>query len=354
MPAADNSQQLQNKVIEAFENNTPLDIQGGCTKSFYGNKLSAEALSTKDHHGIINYEPTELVITACAGTPLKIIEQTLKDNNQILAFEPPHFGEDATLGGTIACNFSGPRRAYAGAARDFVLGTRILNGKGEIISFGGEVMKNVAGYDVSRLMTGAMGTLGVILDVSLKVLPIPETELTLVQKTDFINALKTVTDLSRTPLPVSASCYHNSCLYIRLSGTENAVISAKDTIGGDKLDNADYFWQSVKEQQHEFFSPKKTLWRLSVAANTPKLSLQGEQLFEWSGALRWLLTDESEENIRSNIKAIEGHATLFRNNDKNTDAFQALDKPLMKIHNNLKQAFDPKKILNPGRMYKDI
>jgi glycolate oxidase FAD binding subunit len=354
MTATDSAEQLKNKVLSAFEENTALNIQGSGTKYFYGNSSNDKILCTKSHQGIINYEPTELVITARAGTPLKTIEQTLADNNQILAFEPPYFGDDATLGGTIACNLSGPRRAYAGAARDFVLGTRVINGKGKIISFGGEVMKNVAGYDVSRLMTGALGTLGVLLDVSLKVLPKPETELTLVQKADFKTALKTLTDLSRTPLPVSASCYHDGFLHIRLSGTEGAVNAAKQTIGGDIIENTILFWQSVKEHQYTFFDSEKSLWRLSLAADTPSLSLQGEELFEWGGALRWLLSDDSEENIRSTIKSHGGHATLFRSDDKSTAAFQALDAPLLKIQKNLKQAFDPKCILNPGRMYKEI
>ena len=212
-------------------------------------------------------------------------------------------------------------------------------------------MKNVAGYDVSRLMTGAMGTLGVLLDISLKVLPKPETELTLVQKINFKNALNKITGLSRTALPISASCYHNDYLYIRLSGTKGATHAAKEAIGGDTLDKADIFWQSVKEHQHEFFKQNKSLWRLSIAANAPELSLQGEQLFEWGGALRWLQSSESEETIRSTAKNFGGHATLFHSHDKNTGAFQTLDTALLKIHHNLKQAFDPKGILNPDRMF---
>lgn len=281
MPASDISQPLQERIVKAIENKTALNIQGGGTKSFYGRKVSAELLETKEHQGIISYEPTELVITARAGTKLGDIVNTLAEHNQMLAFEPPAFGQDATIGGTIACNLSGPRRAYSGAARDFVLGTRIINGKGEILSFGGEVMKNVAGYDVSRLMTGAMGTLGVILDVSLKVIPRPESELTLAQQGSVKDALKRLSHWAQSPLPVSASCFTDDGMYIRLSGTAGAIKAAKQIIGGEELTNSDMFWQSIKEQQHAFFNKNKNLWRISIAANTDPLKIEGDTLYEW-------------------------------------------------------------------------
>lgn len=350
----DISEQLQAQVIAAAENQTPLFIQGGNSKAFYGRQVEGQVLSTQQHQGILSYEPTELVITARAGTPLTVIEQTLAEQNQMLPFEPPAFGDQATLGGTIACNFSGPRRAYTGAARDFVLGTHILNGKGEILSFGGEVMKNVAGYDVSRLMTGAMGSLGVILDVSLKVLPRPDMEITLAQELDLADALSKLQSWARKPLPISASCFYNNTLYIRLSATAEAVTAAKTVIGGDELEVGNAFWHSIKEQSHDFFADSRSLWRLSIDANAPALTIAGNYLYEWGGALRWLLSDETADSIQHAAAELGGHATLFRTPSHRDAVFQALPAPLMQLHLKLKQAFDPKGILNPGRMYREL
>ena len=351
---SDISKQLQDTVKQAIENKTPLNIRGGGTKSFYGRSVSGDSLEVAGNKGILSYEPTELVITARAGTPLNVIEQILADNNQMLPFEPPGYGDSATLGGTIACNFSGPRRAYSGAARDFVLGTKILNGKSEIVSFGGEVMKNVAGYDVSRLMAGAMGTLGVILEASIKVIPTPESEITLTQNLSIDNALKKCHQWSALPLPISASCFYGDTLYIRLSGSGKALAKTKKAIGGDDLTNADSFWCSVKEQTHEFFSDDRPLWRLSLASNTALLSIDGNALYEWGGALRWLKTDEPAEKIRALSETLNSHTTLFRTQDERDDVFQPLPEHLLKLHRRLKQAFDPAGIFNIGRMYRDF
>lgn len=353
MKLCDKSEELQTSVIKAFESKSPLNIQGGGSKQFYGRSVKGKLLCTKQHQGVVSYEPTELVIKAYAGTPLKQIEQILSENNQILPFEPPSFGDDATLGGTIACNLSGPLRAYSGAARDFVLGTRIINGKGEMLSFGGEVMKNVAGYDASRLMAGAMGTLGLMLDISIKVVPKSESEITLVHELDANVAITKMHQWARQPLPVTATCYHNSKLYVRLSGTEKSLVVAKQKIGGELLENSQSFWYTIREQQHEFFSDNRSLWRISLASNSPELNIQGDSLYEWNGALRWLLTEEPAEVVRAALK--EGdNATLFRSNKIQDDVFQPLPKQLLKLHRSLKQAFDPNAIFNCGRMYKDL
>jgi glycolate oxidase FAD binding subunit len=351
--AGDITQQLQDRVLAAWENSHPLCIRGGGTKDFYGRPSDGNILDTGEHRGVISYEPTELVITARAGTPLRNIEQVLADNRQMLAFEPPAFGEQATLGGTIACNLSGPRRAYAGAARDFVLGTKILNGKGELLHFGGEVMKNVAGYDVSRLMTGAMGTLGVMLEVSLKVLPLPETEITLLQSLEHDQALAKMHAWGRKALPISASCFHHGRLAIRLSGADNAVQAASQVIGGERLAEADTFWQSVREQQHDFFHAN-TLWRLSLASNSPALPLAGDYFYEWGGALRWLKTEAPATEVFAALQAVDGHASLFRSDASRQQVFQPLTSGLMALQRQLKQAFDPRGILNPGRMYQQL
>jgi len=303
------------------------------------------------HRGLVNYQPAELVITARAGTPLSDIEVALADHRQMLPFEPPYFGEHATLGGTVACGLSGPRRPYTGAVRDFVLGMKIINGRGEVLHFGGEVMKNVAGFDVSRLMAGAMGTLGVILEVSLKVLPRPAHEVTLVQEWGAVDAVEMMNDWAGRSLPLSASCYDGDRLYLRLSGTRTAVESAKRHIGGEALKEATLFWESLREQRHGFFGGEAPLWRLAVPPATLPLDLTGKWLLEWGGAQRWLRSDADAAMVRRSALQAGGHATLFRGGSRDGERFQPLPQTLQDIHRRLKQAFDPKGILNPGRLY---
>ncbi len=352
----DISDQLQNKVLQAIKFGETLSIRAGGSKDFYGRSRSntGNELNVANHQGIISYEPTELFITVRAGTPLKIIERVLKENQQMLAFEPPYFGGNATLGGTIACNLSGPRRAYSGAVRDYVLGTKIINGNAEVLSFGGEVMKNVAGYDVSRLMVGAMGTLGVILEASVKVVPLPETEITLVQNISLEAALTKLHQWSVLPLPISASCFYRENLYIRLSGAENAIEATQKKLGGEILNEAEVFWLSIKEHAHDFFKNEQSLWRFSLASNTPVSALDGDTLYEWGGALRWLKSSFSEEEIRASCAPLNGHTTLFRSTGVRDEVFQTLPRHLLKLHQNLKQAFDPHNIFNIGRMYREF
>jgi len=354
MTGQDISQNILARVTEARSTNTRLNICAGHSKSFYGRPSSGEQLDISGHTGVINYEPTELVITARAGTPLKEIETVLDSENQMLAFEPPAFGETASIGGTVACGFSGPRRAFAGSARDFILGSTIINGKAERIHFGGEVMKNVAGYDVSRLMCGAMGTLGVLLDVSIKVLPRPESEITLVFEMRTAEALKRVHQLARQSLPISATCFDDDKLYVRLSGTEGAIKSAQKQLGGDELPGGDNFWYRLKEHELEFFEQGKNIWRVSLASNSPILNLHGTQFYEWNGALRWLASDDEGEKIRNEVSRYGGHAVCFHQFGKQEQVFHPLDTGLLKINRNLKSAFDPDAILNPGRMYAEI
>ena len=351
----DLTQQLQAEILQAIAIGNSLTIKAGGSKDFYGRNVLADSiLSLAQHQGIISYEPTELVIKARAGTPLKVIQQALAENRQMLAFEPPAFNDKTTLGGTIAGNFSGPRRAYTGAARDYVLGTTLFNGKAELLSFGGEVMKNVAGYDVSRLMTGALGTLGVIMEASIKVVPMPETEITLVQSVNITAALAKLHQWSGLPLPISASCFYQDRLYIRLSGIEKALDNAGKLIGSEQLNNAHEFWRTIRNQSHAFFQSKQTLWRLSLASNIPPLALEGESLYEWGGALRWLKSDLSPQKVRSNAHLLNSHATLYRSNYQRDAVFQALPAPLLAVHQRLKQAFDPHGIFNIGRMYAEF
>lgn len=343
-------------IRAAAKDNRPLAIQGGNSKHFYGGPWNEQAHDTLDiatYSGIINYEPSELVVTAKAGTRLVELETKLHEHHQMLAFEPPHFSKNATLGGCIATGLAGPRRAYAGAVRDFVLGVRMLDGRGEDLHFGGQVMKNVAGYDVSRLMTGAMGTLGVLLEISLKVLPMPPMEITLCMPMKESEAIDRAHQWASKPLPISATCFYEGNLFVRLSGAESAVRTTRTRLGGEEINQGELFWQSIREHTHAFFHSGARLWRLSIKSSTPPLLLPGQQLIEWGGALRWLATDENlhETIIRSQAEAVGGHATLFYGDKSSVQAFHPLTAHLMTLHKRLKQKFDPAGIFNSGRMY---
>ncbi len=332
-------------------------IRGGGTKDFYGQPPSGEALATNAWRGIVSYEPTELVVTARAGTPLAELETALREKGQCLPFEPPHFGAGATVGGMVAAGLSGPRRSAVGAVRDYVLGVKMLDGKGELLAFGGQVMKNVAGYDVPRLMAGSLGTLGLLTEVSLKVLPLPMAGMTLRFAMGETEALKKLNEWGGKPLPVAASVWHDGALTLRLAGAVAAVRAARQTLGGEEVGDAGAFWQSIREQTHPYFAGGTPLWRLSVASVAPPICCSGPTLVEWGGALRWLRGDQGAEQVRTLAASAGGHATLFRSDAalKNAaGAFQPLSPVLAKIHRNLKQAFDPAGVFNRGRMYPDF
>ena len=343
---------LQERIRGAAADRTPLRIHGGGTKDFYGESLAGDPLDVRACCGIVAYAPAELVLTARAGTPLVELERELDAQGQMLAFEPPRHGAGATLGGVIAAGFSGPRRPHAGAARDFVLGVRIVDGEGEALAFGGQVIKNVAGFDVSRLMTGALGTLGVLTEVSLKCMPKPKAEATRVLDCSGSEALQRVNEWGAKPLPISATCFRAGRLWIRLSGAPAAIASATSVIGGDPADDAT-FWQDLRDQTLDFFASAgdATLWRLSVPSTTPWTNLPGEQLIEWGGALRWIVAGTAAApTLRAWASQHGGHATLYRGNDKSAGVFPPWSESIRALHRRLKQVFDPHGILNRGRM----
>lgn len=354
----DISEQLQQAVQQASRDQAPLQIVGGGSKSFYGNPPQGEILSVSDHSGIVEYEPNELVITVRAGTSLAEIKKRLAAHGQMLAFEPPSFGDNATIGGTIACGLSGPRRVTAGSARDFVLGCKVLTGNGDIIQFGGQVIKNVAGYDVSRLMVGAMGTLGILLEISLKVLPLPEKEVTIVMGAKTNESIDVMNARAGQALPLTGACYDGEAVVLRFSSTEEGVKHAKSMVAGDELKQGEQFWRELNEQQHFFFKEEIPLWRLSLAPATLHLGIPGSWLFDWGGGLRWLKTDVQPGDVRDAVAAEGGHATLFRYHEmwseqQEVSVFHPLPTGLMKIHQKLKVAFDPNRILNRHRYYPD-
>jgi glycolate oxidase FAD binding subunit len=345
-------EQFREQVLAAAANKTALRIRGGGTKDWYGQRLEGEILDTRPYRGIVDYEPTELVITARCGTPLAEIEAALAQRNQMLAFEPPHFGPGATIGGAVAAGLAGPRRANSGAVRDFVLGAKVMDGQGEVLRFGGQVMKNVAGYDVSRLMAGSLGTLGLLLEVSVKVLPRAFCETTLRFEIGELDAIRKLNEWGGQPLPLSASCWSNGVLMLRLSGAQAAVDAAVKSLGGEVVRDAGGFWASLREQTHPFFAGEGALWRLSLPSVTGPLDLAGPQLIEWGGAQRWLRADAgAADSIRSAVAAVGGHATLFRGGDKRVGVFHPLAPAVAKIHERMKAAFDPSHVFNPGRMY---
>jgi glycolate oxidase FAD binding subunit len=341
MPMSD---ELIERVKQAAATRTPLCIVGGNSKAFYGRACTGELLDVSGHRGIIAYEPTELVITARAGTPLAEIEAALAANNQMLPFEPPHFSPNATLGGMVASGLSGPRRPWGGSVRDAVLGVKLLNGRGEVLRLGGQVMKNVAGYDVSRLMVGALGTLGVLLEVSIKVLPRPPCERTLVFETD--------ANLVRPDMPISASLELDGHLYLRLSASSRCVDMASDQLGGRDADPA--IWNAARNQTLPFFQSNLSLWRISLPAASPALNLLGSELIEWAGAQRWLITDLPAQTVRLKVAALGGHATLFRGHNGMDDVFQPLPPAMLALHQRVKKALDPHGIFNPGRLYAEL
>ncbi|SAL12169.1 glycolate oxidase subunit GlcE [Caballeronia humi] len=350
------------RIRRATETSTPVRIRGGGTKDWYGQTLRGEILDTRAHSGIIEYDPAELVITVKAGTPLRAVEAALRECDQMLPFEPPHFGRDATIGGCIAAGIAGPRRAWTGAPRDFVLGAVVMNGHGQVLHFGGQVVKNVAGYDVSRLLAGSLGTLGLILELSIKVLPKSVAEATLKFDMHATDGVRKLNEWGGHPLPITGSAWRDGTLALRLAGAEAAVKAARTTLGGEVVDavEADRFWVGLREQTDPFFAviePKAALWRLALPSIAEPLHLPGAQLMEWGGAQRWWITDTDPQTVRISAKQAGGHATIFRagaSYDRNAGVFTPLPAPVMKIHRGLKAAFDPARIFNRGRLYPDF
>jgi glycolate oxidase FAD binding subunit len=342
---------LCDRIRAAGAGKTALRVRGGGTKDFYGEALQGEILDVAPYAGIVAYEPKELVLTVKAGTPLVEVERVLEAERQMLAFEPPRFGVGSTIGGAVAAGLSGPRRPYAGSLRDFVLGTRIVNGKGEDLSFGGRVIKNVAGYDVSRLMAGALGTLGVITEASFKVLPRPATEITMSYALAEAEATLRVNTWAGQPLPLSATAWLGGRLLVRLSGAESAVRAARARMGGDEATDLPDFWSALRDHRIAFFAESRPLWRMSVKPTAAPIPTPHAQLVEWGGGLRWVNGEMDPGGVREAAQRAGGHATLFRHGEKSAGVFHPLQPALMKIHRRLKEAFDPFGILNPGRMY---
>jgi glycolate oxidase FAD binding subunit len=347
----DLSQQLQEQVLTARQAKRPLNIVAGGSKSFMGRGAVGNTLNLSGHSGIVSYQPVELVLTARAGTPLTEIEAALAENNQMLAFEPPQFSELATIGGTLACNQSGPARPWSGSVRDHVLGLRLINGIGEHLKFGGQVMKNVAGYDVSRLQAGAMGSLGVITEISLKVLPKPAATRTLVWEMEAKEAIHFMNTLATQPKPLSAACWLEGRVYARLSGAQSAVDATVQEWQGKELADADLFWQQLRNQQLDLFSKESSLWRFSVNSAADITSLDSQSLIDWGGAQRWYSGEGDKAAMESLAVKAGGQVSLFAGGDRSLEVMHEVPTALQVIQKRVKDSFDPDGIFNPGRLY---
>ncbi len=383
MHAAPSLQTLLDQVRTAVAERTPLQIRGGGSKDFVGTIQPAQLLDTRSHTGILDYAPSELVVTVAAGTPLAELEAALAEKGQCLPFEPPHFvwsaaDKTATVGGMVASGLAGPARATVGSVRDYVLGLQLINGQGEHLTFGGQVMKNVAGYDVSRLMAGAMGTLGVITQVSLKVLPMAPAEATLVFAVDQAAALEHLHRWGGQPLPLNASCWvHDDTapgggrdlLFVRLRGAVAAVEAACQQmlaeLPGERMDNAQAGpdWALCRDQRLPFFAdaraPELALWRLSVAPTAPVLDLPWAPLVEWQGGLRWLWApQQAGAQLQAGARAAGGNATVFvaarADSTRAGCQFDTKNAARDAITRRLKAAFDPLGLFNPGRLCADL
>jgi len=376
---------LTERIRDAAAHHTPVRIQGCGSKDFYGESLQGEVLDTRAYSGITSYEPSELVVTVRAGTPLLELEAALAGRGQCLAFEPPRFASPqgldggGTCGGMVAAGLSGPARASVGSIRDYVLGVKLINGRAEHLTFGGQVMKNVAGYDVSRLMVGAMGSLGLLTEISLKVLPVAPAEATLVFEIDQARALTQLHHWGAQPLPLNASCWvrdHTApnapeLLFVRLRGAVAAVESACTKmladVPGQRMDNAQAIgdWAACRDLKLAFFTAPTdaaeplALWRLSVPQIAPVLNLPWAQLVEWHGGQRWLWAPESAmQQLRQEAASAGGSATIFiavhAIKERAKGIFSPLKPAIAQIHQRLKNEFDPVGIFNPGRMYPEF
>jgi FAD/FMN-containing dehydrogenase len=354
---------LIDQVRGACASRAPLDIRGGGTKAFYGGTPTGDPLQVSALAGISSYEPTELVVTVRAGTPLADLEAALLEQGQCLPFEPPRFAPGGTVGGMVAAGLSGPARVNAGSVRDHLLGVTLLNGRAEVVTFGGQVAKNVAGYDVSRLMAGSFGILGVLCEVSLKVLPIHRATATLTFDWDERHALEQLNRWASEPLPLNASAWFEGRLHLRLAGAAAAVSAACRALGGSAVapDAARAWWSNVRDQHEDFFSLNEVslargecLWRLSLPPAAAPIELPGRQFIEWNGAQRWWRTAAATSEVRAAAALAGGHATLVRAADKSSGVFAPLGSVLMRIHRGLKQAFDPSGVFNPGRLYAEL
>jgi glycolate oxidase FAD binding subunit len=349
IPDVDIESELATQVAALAAAGGSAEIVGSGSKRFYGELLNALPLEVAAHSGIIDYDPAELVITLRAGCRLREVEALLAEHRQMFSFEAPHFGPEATIGGMVASGLAGPRRGFAGGIRDFVLGVKMLDGRGEVMQFGGRVIKNVAGFDLSRVLVGSLGTLGVILEVSIRVVPMFATEITLAFEHSSADAhIRWVNELGSQPFPLTASAWHDGTSRLRLSGSEQGVNHAIAELGGEQVDDD---WALLREQKHAFFAPDQPLTRLSLPPASTNLAAGRAQLIEWGGAQRWLCGEIDIEAVRQQAMVLGGSVCAFRGHAADVAVFHPLAPAMLKLQRSIKSSLDPAGIFNAGRIY---
>ncbi len=343
--------QLLDQVRSAISDSEPLCIVGGNSKRHLAREQVGKPINVANYAGVVEYEPTELVVTVRAGTTLSELQEILGQENQFLACDPPDFDGKATIGGTLACNQSGPSRPWYGSIRDHVLGIRLINGKGEHLRFGGQVMKNVAGYDVSRLQAGAMGTYGLLTEVSLKVLPKPESSTTVRRPIDANEAIPVMNGISMTPTPLTGACWYDGDMYLRLSGPTTVIEAAASGFEGEPFADSAAFWTALREQTLPFFATAQDLWRFSLRSNSPHIKPQSDWLIDWGGAQRWLAGQHDRDELERIGADFGGEVTRYRGGDRSAEVLPSLSKSKRAVLMRMKQAFDPAGVFNSGRLY---
>ena len=343
--------ELQEQVRDARAKKRALCIVGGNSKKHLGREARGDRVDMSACSGVVDYQPSELVVTVRAGTTISDLQRLLAGENQVLASEPPEFDGKATVGGTLACNLSGPSRPWQGSIRDHVLGVRIINGKAEHLRFGGEVMKNVAGYDVSRLMAGAMGTLGIVTEVTLKVAPKPEATVTVRRPLDASDGLRVMNELCRTPLPVSGACWHEGNMYVRLAGPASVIAAAAEKIDGSLLSDDRGFWSGLRETDLPFFADAEDLWCISLRSTHDHFMPDANWLVDWRGARRWLAGYSDHDALERFARDAGGEAWHMRGAQKGDEVFPVRSEAYRRMLLRLKQALDPAGVFNPGRLY---
>ena len=341
--------ELATQIAAVAASGGAVEIIGGGSKKFYGAALDALAIEVAGHSGVIDYDPAELVITLRAGCRLSEVEALLAENRQMFAFEPPHFAPEATIGGMVASGLAGPRRGFAGSIRDFVLGVKMLDGRGDVLQFGGRVIKNVAGFDVSRLLVGSLGTLGVLLEVFIRVVPMYVTETTLAFEHATADAhIRWVNELGSQPYPLSASAWYAGTSRLRLSGSEQGVEHAIAELGGER---ENYDWAELREQSHDLFLREQPITRVSLPPASPNMAADRAQVIEWGGAQRWLSGEIDIAALRERASQLGGSVCAFRDHATDVAVFQPLAPAMLKLQRSIKSSFDPAGIFNAGRIY---
>lgn len=341
--------ELATQVAAVAAGGGAVEILGGGSKRFYGEPVEGLAVEVATHSGVIDYDPAELVITLRAGCRLADVEALLAQNRQMFGFEPPHFAPQATIGGMVASGLAGPRRGFAGSIRDFVLGAKMLDGRGEVLQFGGRVIKNVAGFDLSRLLAGSLGTLGIILEVSIRVVPMFASEATLAFEHTSVDAhIRWINELGSQPYPISASAWHAGRSCVRLSASEQGVEQASADLDGERVE---FDWSALREQNHAFFDPEKPLTCVSLPPATADVVAGRAQLIEWGGARRWLSGEVDIEALRQQASGLGGGVCAFRDHGAEVAVFQPLAPAMLKLQRSIKSSFDPAGIFNPGKIY---